>query len=40
MTFTRHLRPAEEDCLNKCVEKYLLLSTGVGTTFTEVLAAP
>ena len=34
---TKSLRSEEEQCLGVCVQKYLLLSSRVGTEFTRVL---
>lgn len=37
---SKHLRSQEEACISACVAKYLVLSTSVGSAFTEVLGSP
>ena len=38
--FSKHLRASEEACLQRCAEKYLMLSADVGTSFSDTLASP
>ena len=38
--FTKLLRSGEEECLRRCVDKYLLLASGTGSSFAEHLSGP